>query len=75
MSETGESKGLWGRLTGANNSQESAYRGKSLDTKFADPSLLSGDEPGFPQALSQKTGTGPVFCVSSEHGEDVQMIA
>ena len=57
MSEKDSNKGLWGRLTGANSSQESLHRGKSLDTKFADPSFLSGDEPGFPHSTSQNTGT------------------
>ena len=60
MSED-SNKGLWGRLTGAGNNQEASLRSnKSLDTKFADPSFLSAEEPGFPTGSPQKPGMVPL---------------
>ena len=65
MSED-SNKGLWGRLTGAGNNQEASLRSnKSLDTKFADPSFLSAEEPGFPTGSPQKPGMVPLCNVSS----------
>lgn len=66
MAETDGSKGLWGRLTGASSNQEALQRNKSLDTKFADPSFLSSEEPGFPSSTPQKQGTVPLHCVVSQ---------
>ncbi len=73
MSEKDSNKGLWGRLTGS--SQESLHRGKSLDTNFADPSFLSADEPGFPHASPQKTGTGPPHCRGPWHQSTLLLIS
>ena len=65
MSED-SNKGLWGRLTGAGSNQEASLRSnKSLDTKFADPSFLSAEEPGFPTGSPQKPGMVPLCNDSS----------
>ncbi|CAK0780158.1 hypothetical protein CVIRNUC_004952 [Coccomyxa viridis] len=68
MSED-SNKGLWGRLTGAGNNQEASLRSnKSLDTKFADPSFLSAEEPGFPTGSPQKPAQPPIPSTGAPFG-------